>query len=190
MMGTKTLYLRKGCFLAIMLLVLAGCGAPDADTKALQATVSALATGQADMAGVLATQEAFMLYLATRPPLIVTPVGPDTPPTPYRPVLGSVLVEGGRCCVGGPAGEPLEITIELDASSPVAEVTEMRLAVGSYFLTEEEMNALPWEPFVTRKNVTIAVPLNWSGSYASAQFRDAEGNLSIVYQDDVSVEGN
>jgi hypothetical protein len=33
------------------------------------------------------------------------------------------------------------------------------------------------------------VPVNWTGFYVSVQYRDADGNLSPVYDDDVSVEG-
>lgn len=155
-----------------------------------RATVEALSTRVAGQAGVIATQEAFIIYLATRPAMLITPVGPDTPPTPYWPVMGRVQIENGRCCVGGTAGEPLQIMIDLQAESPQSEVTDMLLAVGSRFLNEEEMEGLPWEPFTAQKTVTIPVPLNWSGSYASVQFRDADGGLSQVVQDDVSVEGS
>lgn len=170
--------------------VLAGC-APDNDEEmeALQGTVAALGTQLAQRELLDATRDAFISYLATRPPLVITPVDPDAAPTPYRPVEGSVQIENGRCCVGGPAGQPLQITLDLEAFSPQSEVSEMRLAVGSRFLAEEEMADLPWEPFARQKVVEIAVPLNWSGAYASVQFRDAGGDLSRVLHDDIAVEG-
>ena len=64
----------------------------------------------------------------------------------------------------------------------------MRVAVGSRFLTDEEMESVPWEPFAREKTVTIPVPANWSGSCATVQFRDAQGDLSFLFQDDISVE--
>ena len=161
----------------------------DAEIVSLRGTVAALSTRQVELETANFEQDEFISYLATRPPIIITPIGPDTSPTPYRPVTGRVLIEDGRCCVGGAAGEPLEITITLDAFSPQSEVTDMRIAVGSRFLTEEEMESVSWEPFTREKKLTIPVPANWSGSYASVQFRDAAGDLSFVLHDDISVEG-
>jgi hypothetical protein len=34
------------------------------------------------------------------------------------------------------------------------------------------------------------VPINWTGFYVSVQYRDAEGNLSPVVCDDISIEGH
>ena len=152
-------------FLLLLMFTAACTGEPDTELAAMQGTVAAVSTQIAEQAGVNATQEAFIIYLATRPAMLITPVGPDTPPTPYWPVMGKVQIENGRCCVGGVAGEPLPIMLDLQAESPQSEVMEMRLAVGSRFLTEEEMESVPWYPFARQKNLSIPVPLNWSGRY-------------------------
>jgi hypothetical protein len=179
-------------FLVVLFFTAALYGCADGEKEEillLKGTVAALSTRQVELENANMAQNEFISYLATRPPIVVTPVGPDTSPTPYRPVDGKVMIEDGRCCVGGPAGEPLKITITLDAFSPQSEITDMRIAVGSRFLTEEEMETVPWEAFTRQKEVIIPVPANWSGSYASVQFRNAEGDLSFVFHDDISVEG-
>jgi hypothetical protein len=179
-----------GLFILLLLSAGAACSKTgDEDISALRGTVEVLSTKNAQMAGAIATQSFLTQYLLTRPPMIVTPVGPGAEPTPYRPVLGDVLIENGRCCVGGPAGELLTIAINLEASSPLAEVSEMRLAIGAQPLGEESLAEVSWEPFTQEKEVAITVPLNWSTSFASVQFRDAAGNLSIVYHDEIAVEG-
>ena len=190
-MDRKQLAFLTAIVILFLSAVFVGCAQePDPELVALQATVAALSAQNAEIESAIATQTYLIRYLFTRPAPVITPVGPDTPPTPYRPVAGAVLIEDGSCCVGGPAGEALDITISLNASSPVAEVTGMRLAIGSHFLTEEEMEGVPWEPFVPQKTITLSsVPINWSGRYASVQFRDAIGNLSAVVHDDISVEG-
>lgn len=183
-------HLQIGLLILISLIAATACSqANQEDITALHGTVEAVSARNAQMAEALATQAFMIQYLLTRPPMLVTPVGPDAEPTPYRPVVGDVVIEDGRCCAGGPAGEVLPITISLEASSPLAEVTEMRLAYGSRPLNEETLAAVPWEPFATEKEVAITAPLNWSTGYASVQFRDAQGNLSLVYHDEIAVEG-
>ena len=187
-MQMKKRVLPIGLF--IFLVLGAACtDAGEEDRAALQGTVDALSAQNAQMAGAIATQAFLTQYLLTRPPLMVTPVGPGAEPTPYRPVVGEVVIEDGRCCVGGNAGELLTISIGMEASSPLAEVTEMRLVFGSQPLDEETLTEVPWEPFAQEKEVAIEVPLNWTTGNASVQFRDAEGNLSIIYYDEIAVEG-
>ena len=158
---------------------------------ALQGTVAALQQGNTTMASAIATQESFVLYLATRPAPIVTPIGPGATPTPYRPVLGSVLVEDGRCCTGGPAGALLPLAVALEAEHlEQAPVSEMRLAAGAHCLDEEAIATLPWQPFVAQTTVTVSVPLNWSTTCVTAQFRDATGYLSLIYADEIAIEGS
>jgi hypothetical protein len=109
---------------------------------------------------------------------------------PERLVSGTVVLEGGRCCAGGVAGEAIQLEAEFQASSPFAEVTEMRVRPGSKFYDEQEMQAAPWESFKKQKTFSVPVVINWVGFYVSVQFRDAQGNISPVYYDDISIEGS
>ena len=114
-----------------------------------------------------------------------------TPSTQTSQVAGSVLLQDGRCCVGGIEGGAVTITAAFQAQSLSGEVTAMRVANGgSGCRTEAELNAFPWEPFAAGKTYQFGgIPINWIGYYVSVQYRDAQGNLSPVYCDDVSVEG-
>lgn len=114
-----------------------------------------------------------------------------TPSTHASPVAGSVLLQDGLCCVGGIAGGAVTITAAFQAQSLSGEVTEMRVANGGPGCrTEAELNAFAWEPFASAKTYQFeGIPINWIGYYVSVQYRDAQGNLSPVYCDDVSVEG-
>jgi hypothetical protein len=116
---------------------------------------------------------------------------PTAVPFASRPVTGSVVLQGGACCVGGAAGSPVSIRAAFTATSPLAKVTEMRTATryGGGCLKEGEMASIPWEPFAASKRFTVTAAINWIGFYASVQYRDAQGNLSPVVCDDVSVEG-
>jgi hypothetical protein len=106
------------------------------------------------------------------------------------PVIGSVVIEDGRCCAGGTASDTIELQAAFSASSPFGEITEMRLVLdGGACKTEAEMDAVPWEPFAPARTFTVAVVSNWVGHTTSAQFRDSAGNLSPVFCDDISVEG-
>jgi hypothetical protein len=131
----------------------------------------------------------------TRTPLAALPSPVLTAMAATRmafPVSGSVVIEGGRCCAGGQVGSTLRITAEFTATSPLAEVKEMRTAdrYGGGCLTENEMASIPWEPFAPSKTYTVSPGLNWIGFYVTAQYRDVMGNLSPVYCDDISVEGS
>ena len=109
----------------------------------------------------------------------------------FRPVTGSVVIAGGACCVGGTAGTTIDIDAAFEATSPFGDVTQMRTR-GLYAgrcLTEGELAAFPWEPFVSQRTFPVTVAINWIGFYVSVQYRDAAGLLSGVYCDDISVEG-
>jgi hypothetical protein len=108
-------------------------------------------------------------------------------PTPA--VRGFVLIEDGACCVGAPAGSTLEIRVAFSATSPFAEVTQMRVRVGLRPFDEAEMSEVEWEPYVAGRMFPVTVAINWTGFYVTAQFRDAMENVSPAYQDDISVEG-
>jgi hypothetical protein len=104
------------------------------------------------------------------------------------PIQGSILIEAGMCCIGGPVGEPIDITVSFDATSPFAAVTHMRTA--DQCLTAEDMAMIAWEPFADTKVFQFTPPVfNWFSFNVSVQFKDADGNLSPVYCDDIGVEG-
>jgi len=108
-----------------------------------------------------------------------------------RPVSGSVVIAGGACCVGGTAGETIDIAAAFEATSPMGDVTQMRTqaSYGGGCVTESALAASPWEPFVSQRKFPVTVGINWIGFYVSVQYRDAAGLLSAVYCDDISVEG-
>ena len=197
-------------FLVILSLVIAtiacdplGAPGPSPTPDLGQATIAALATSQArllrqlsglersnaDLATQVARQNEIISYLATRiPSRIITPAHPTL--TPYRPVYGSVVIEGGHCCIGGIAGETIKIGVAFEATSPLGEVTEMRVLLGGLHFREDEMAYADWEVFVPYKTFSVEVALNWVGFYITVQYRDGLGNLSLVYYDDISVEGH
>lgn len=150
----------------------------------------ALATANSDLATRIAGNEAIISHLATampRAPRIER--FPGYTPTPYGPVQGFVIVEGGRCCVVGVFGDVIHVAVDFRASSQVGQVIEMRVRVGSVPTTVREMAQVEWEPFARHRRFPVVVPSNWVGFYVSVQFRDSRGNMSPVYTDDISVEG-
>lgn len=104
------------------------------------------------------------------------------------PVTGSLVLQNGMCCAGGKVGTAIEINAAFDASSPNSNVTHMRLL--NHCGAQNEMNTAPWEPFVKQKTFPyqISVP-NWVGWYLAVQYRDANGDLSPIYCEDISIEG-
>lgn len=104
------------------------------------------------------------------------------------PVTGSVQIEGGRGAAGGTAGSQITLKVQLSAASPAGKVTQMRVQPT----TNCRQTALTaaWEPFAPEKSFTTTLALNWVGFYVSAQFKDEKGNLSPIYCDDISLEGN
>jgi len=110
--------------------------------------------------------------------------------TTYRPVQGSVEIEGGICCAGGYAGQTITLTVEYTATSPFAQVTEMRTDFRwGRCLSESEINQVEWEPFILEREYPVLVVINWVGHYATVQYRDALGYISPIYCDDIAVEG-
>ena len=104
-------------------------------------------------------------------------------------VTGSVLLEDGRCCAGGPAGETIEVSAAFQAASDLGELTDMRILSGSREFTDLEMENANWEPFVNQKVFSVEVPLNWSTFYVYVQYRDDKGDISPIYSDSVAIEG-
>ena len=137
----------------------------------------------------VASHEMMISYLATHMPVQrITPIRATF--TPYALVSGMVDIESGSCCVGGTVGETIQVNVAFDASSPYAEVTEMRTRTSGLRLSENEMADAEWEPFSHSKTFSVHVFINWVGFYVNVQFRDAQGNLSAVHFDDISVEGH
>ena len=155
----------------------------------LAARSEAQATQGARQAADIQAQGTIISHLATRGP---APAGvePGSTPTPYRPVIGSVVLDGGACCAGGVAGEIIELEAAFEAESPLGEeVTELRARLGTAPFSEEEFREDEWGPFVEALYYPIELAVNWTGYHVSVQFRDAAGNLSPVYYDEIAVEG-
>ena len=110
------------------------------------------------------------------------------PPSSY-PVTGSVVLKGGASVAGGTAGSVLAMDAAFKASSPSGPVTEMRTATRYGGGCLKDMSSVAWEPFAPTQTFTLTIFLNFIGFYVSAQFRDANGNLSPIVCDDISVEG-
>ena len=178
-------------FLGILLLaaVLVSCSPPvQPDCSRYENTVSAFFTQVAAQATQIAAQEEHISTLATQAQAqLVQESSPEPQPTPI--VQGSVLLEEGSCCVGATSGQTVLIQAVFEAGSSAADVAEMRVRAGNGPFNEAEMAEADWQPFATEQTFEYTVPVNWTGFYISVQYRDAEGNLSPVYADDVSVEG-
>jgi hypothetical protein len=164
----------------------------------LRPTVEGLAAQNADLStrvAALATanarQDTIISHLATQIPPRSGDASSGVPtPTPYLPVLGAVEIEEGRCCAGGVAGDTIPVAVAFEARSPVTGIEEMRVRTGMLCFGLEDMAEAEWEPFQARKSYDVPVPINWTGFYVSVQYRDAEGNLSPVVCDDISIEGH
>jgi hypothetical protein len=153
----------------------------------LEVTIQALQTEVSAQASRIAAHETYISYLATRaPPPPPTPSGFPRP-TPF--VVGSLLIEDGKCCVGAIAGQSIPIQVTFQAESPMAEVTSMRVRTGSTSFEESDFLDTEWEPFSSMMTFEYVAPLNWTGFHVTVQFRDALGNLSALYTNDISVEG-
>lgn len=94
----------------LVLLAVASSGC-QAGARSTEGTLAALSTESADLGTQIAAQATLITHLATRgPPRITQPVG-TLQPTPYEPVRGFVEIEEGACCVGGKAGDSLELEL-------------------------------------------------------------------------------
>ena len=126
--------------------------------------------------------------IASQPPAIQTIIAQARAAFPVR---GKIQV-GEQSTIGGKAGTTLNIKVKFEASSSLADVTDMRVKQSPMgrCLTPEEMSDAPWERFVAEKTYTYTMPINWSTFKLHAQYRDAKGNLSPVFCGEVAVEGN
>jgi hypothetical protein len=164
---------------------------PDLEREVIaQATnLAVLATQVSQLAADLEAQQGLIRYLATRGPALPPTLQVPGSPTPYLPLRGSLEIENGKCCVGGIAGESTMIRVALLAESPYGEVTGMRVSAGGTPRSSQALEQVPWQPYLHSISFEIPIATNWTGFYVQAQFKDALGNLSPVYIDDISVEG-
>lgn len=181
----------KTLILLLIIIFLSACLQFDTLDAGLDATISALEAKVDIMSTHDVRQDEMISYLATvvgvpdRDPATLIPTH-----TPYLPITGGILIEEGACCVGGTAGDTIEVEAVFEARNTAGvEVTEMRTLAGGLRFTETEMIEAEWEPFVPTKTFPVYVFINWVGFYICVQFRDLEGNLSNVMCDDISVEG-
>ena len=151
----------------------------------------------------LPTRPLTPLPTATLPPATLTPtftpsptpspaiqVTPLTPPVDGTPAFhGTVQLQGGSCCIGGTAGQTIQVQADFYAASPFGKVVEMRTLSGGGCRLEGELASADWQPYTETLQLPVVVAINWVGFYVSAQFRDEQGNLSPVVCDDISVEG-
>ena len=100
---------------------------------------------------------------------------------------GAVQIAGGSCCIGGFDGETIQAQVSFSAASPFGRVSKMRVKSGCS--ADMGLESVDWEAFASSKTYPIHVVINWSGFFICVQYQDEHGNLSPVYQDDISVEG-
>jgi len=144
----------------------------------------------AALSSQVASQGTFVAYLATQVGALARPTTPSPDePTPYLPITGSVLLEEGRCCVMGLVGNTVEVQAAFAATSPFAEVSEMRVLARATPANLEDFADVGWEQFQPSKTFLAVAAMNWLGFYVSVQYRDSLGHLSPVFVDDVSIEG-
>ena len=124
---------------------------------------------------------------ASETPTPMTPVETHQRSTAPVSFTGAVQIAGGSCCIGGFDGETLQVQVSFSAASPFGSVSQMRVIPGCY--ADTDMASAAWEPFVDSKTLPVHVVINWTGFTVCVQYQDEYGNISPVYQDDISVEG-
>jgi hypothetical protein len=94
------------------------------------------------------------------------------------------------CCIGGIVGTVVDLHKDFAAQSTFGPVTDMRRKEGMFCFSEAELADAAWEPFKASVIEPFSITaLNWVGHYLSVQYRDSQGNLSVVACDEISVEG-
>lgn len=188
-----------------VIMLLLGC--TQQDQSILQNQVEALNTTVQGLHATLAWVSTVQSYQSTRIGLaqvegeesvpLVTTAAPQPPgititpsPTAHTAVYGSVEIEGGICCAGGQAGETIQLGVTLDAASSEGEVIEMRYVTAYIQADEERMSEEAWVPFQSELSFSTQLAVNWVGWWISVQYRDDQGNVSPIYSDDISLEGN
>jgi hypothetical protein len=198
-------YLRKGkkmrfkngsviVFCGLLALLLTGCGMvfdTTSETDQLATQVANLENIVSYQATQIGGQQEKINYLATRGPVDL-PSEDDVPTfTPYSSWDATILIQEGSCCAGGLVGDTVELLVTFFVIHPDAEVVEMRVMTGGSGVGEDDLAEITWEPYTQMKTyqVEITVP-NWIGWWVYIQFRDADGNVSPVFSDDISLEGH
>lgn len=160
------------------------------EIEAQRAVLEAQRTVLETQIAALERQGEMLSYLATNQP----PRMPDTPmiitPTAWDMVSGGVEIEGGACCAGGTTGDTITLEINLYAHSNTSEITHMRMATGMGGpFTVDDLVDVEWIPYVEMVTTEMSLAINWVGYWVGVQFMDADGNISDVYSDDISLEG-
>ena len=158
--------------------------------EGLMTTLESLSTQNAKQATDLARHEELISYLATNQPGRVVSQSDVPTSTPYKPVIGSIEIEDGRCCAGGVAGQTMDLNVKFEAQSLAGEpITEMRVRLGGIAMAEEDLVEEPWISFRTEDILIIEPSINWTTYVLSVQYRDRAGNVSEVYSDEIAIEG-
>jgi hypothetical protein len=131
-------------------------------------------------------------YLNTSPTscdeIEITVMRTPTPipsPTPVLPVGSVDIPDRISVHMDQKRVKDVEIQADFAASSPFGQITNMRVTVGYYqdyhTLSDADMAAYPWEPFVPTRiyttTATLMVNVNWG---LCVQYRDDQGNRSRV----------
>lgn len=145
------------------------------------------AAGAISNSAALATATRTRTRTATKAPTRTLTRTPT--PTQAVSVTGTVLIHGGLCCISGVVGTTISIDTAFSAASTGGAVTQMRIGHQSC-ATVVDLSASAWEAFAASKSFSYPViALNWVTYSVAVQYRDAGGNLSPIYCDDISVEG-
>jgi hypothetical protein len=105
------------------------------------------------------------------------------------PLTGSVIIQDGRCCVGGVTGTTVQVQVDFSAQSSSGKVTDMRVSQAGCQAGASSLDA-PWEPFAAARDYPVNVAINWTSFTVGVQYRDDQGNLSPVYCANIGVEGS
>jgi hypothetical protein len=188
--------MKKLILFSIVVLITVSCAPSEAE---IQETVQAI-LAETYAAYPTPRHTTMPAHTPIQPTETAVPTATPTPPSPTPtevplemsadpafPVVGYVEIQRGLCCVGGQAGEMIPVRVDFTAASPFGRVSKMRVAKGCS--VEMDPEAEDWEPFVASKTYPLFVIRNFSGFGKCVQFQDEHGNLSLVYKDNVSVEG-
>ena len=157
-------------------------GGPERDPLAIKETATAVRSTQ------LAETAAAPTPFTPPPPSETVPIPTKTLPPGAEHISGSIELAGGLCCAGGVTGEDIEVPVTLTATSTAGAITDMRMAYR-YASIAFDLETAEWQPYTEQTSLPIELISNWVGLEACVQFRDAAGNTSAVYCDDISVEG-
>ncbi|HEU4326845.1 MAG TPA: hypothetical protein VFS21_27140 [Roseiflexaceae bacterium] len=159
--------------------------APAGNSAQLQQTVESLVAqrAEADQRNMQLQQtvESLVAQRAERPPAPTLELVSDL-------ITGSVVANGGACCVTGKVGDSAVVSVEYRASSRAGRVVEMRQAPGDCG-DPARMAEFPWEPFVTSRPSRVELGPGTSAVGFTVQYRDEQGNVSQQYCTSVTLEG-